>query len=97
MNGLEEKRNAAPGSQPDTAQENTIELSENEIACIEAEAAECEQLQKAFVYSIEADAEKREIAITLPAGQNRLVLPENWAYAFIKQFMNQIREWRSNQ
>lgn len=97
MNGLDEKRNAAPGSQPDTAEGNTIELSESEIACIEAEAAEYEQLQKAFLYSIEADAEKREIAITLPAGQNRLVLPENWAYAFIRQLMNQTREWHSNQ
>lgn len=37
VNILDEKRNAAPGGQPDTAQEYVIELSESEIAAIEAD------------------------------------------------------------
>lgn len=37
---MDDKKSAAPGSQPDTTQEYVIELSESEIAAIEAEAAE---------------------------------------------------------
>lgn len=37
---MDDKKSAVPGSQPDTTQEYVIELSESEIAAIEAEAAE---------------------------------------------------------
>ena len=97
MNGLDEKGNVAPGNQPDTTQEYVIELSESEISEIEAEAAEYEKFKKAFVYSIDADTEKHEITITLPEGQNQLVLPESWVHSLIDQLVNQTREWCNNQ
>lgn len=94
---MDDKKSAAPGSQPDTTQEYVIELSESEIAAIEAEAAEYEKFKKAFVYSIDADTKKHEITITLPEGQNQLVLPESWVHSLIDQLVNQTREWCNNQ
>ena len=59
----------------------------------ETETEKYEQFQKNSTYSIETDAEKREITITLPAGQNQLVLPENWVYTFTKKLTAPIYEW----
>lgn len=61
------------------------------------EKKELEKIQKAFKFSITADAEKREITITLPDGENQLVLPEKWAQLLIDQIADQIRRWSSNQ
>lgn len=94
---MDDKKSAAPGSQTDTTQEYVIELSESEIAAIEAEAAEYDKFQKAFIYSIDTDTEKHEITITLPQGQNQLVLPESWVYSLIDQLVNQTREWLDSQ
>lgn len=58
----------------------------------ETEVAKYGQFQKNSTYSIETDAEKREITITLPVGQNHLVLPEDWVYPFIKKLTAQIHE-----
>lgn len=90
----ETENNVVPRTQSDAAEGNATELSESEIARIEAEAAKYEQIPKGFVYFIKADEAKHEITITLPAGQNQLVLPEDWIYTFINQLINQTHKWR---
>ena len=59
------------------AVDSFIKYSHEGRKSAETEATKYEQFQKNSTYSIETDAEKREITITLPAGQNQLVLPED--------------------
>ena len=47
-----------------------------------------------FLFSVDTDTEKREITITLPQGQNQLILPEYLVHPFIKQLEGRSQEWQ---
>ena len=80
-----DSENRYPNEGKIPAVDSFIKYSHEGRKSAETEATKYEQFQKNSTYSIETDAEKREITITLPAGQNQLVLPEDWVYTFTKK------------
>lgn len=46
-----------------------------------------------FLFSIDSDIEKQEITITLPLGENQLILSKDWVRCFIDCLEDRAREW----
>lgn len=96
VNILDEKRNAAPGGQPDTAQEYVIELSESEIAAIEAEAAEATETRAGadnHFFMFPDDETKTLIISPTEEKYNAIRLNKLSAGVLIELISLQIQKW----
>ena len=96
MNILDDKKSAAPGGRPDTTQEYVIELSESEIAAIEAEAAEATETSAGadnHFFMFPDDETKTLIISPTEEKYNAIRLNKLSAGVLIELISRQIQKW----